>query len=62
MNLFTKQKSTQTHTENELMVTKEGGINQEFGITNNTITWKIDKQQGLTLQPKELHSISPNSL
>ena len=53
MNLFTKQKSTQTHTENELMVTKEGGINQEFGINRYTLLYvKINKHKDLLYSPR----------
>ena len=51
--------------ENKPMVTSEvkgwGGINWEFGI--NTIIYinKIDKQQGPTVQHRELYSISYNN-
>ena len=39
----------------------QGGMDWEFGIMQ-TITWRMDKQQGLTVQPRELHSISCDKL
>ena len=38
-------------------VSIDGGINQEFGINKYTIH-KVDKQQGPTIQHRELYSIS----
>ena len=51
--------------ENKPMVTSEvrgwGGINWEFGINIIIYINKIDKQQGPTVQHRELYLISYNN-
>ena len=62
MTLFTKQK--QTHMEHKAVVTKGKtgeGINQEFGTNIHTTICKTDKQQGPTVQHRELYLMSYNN-
>ena len=69
MNLFTQQKQTHRHRKQTCGYQwgkgagGGGGINQEFGINRqHTTIYKIDKQQGPTVQHRELYSISCNNL
>ena len=41
---------------------KMGGINQEYGINRCRLTYEIDKQQGFTVEHRELSLISCNKL
>ena len=67
MNLFTKQKQTHRYRKQTYGYQRgkgggEGGINQEFGVHIHTTIYKIGKQQGPTVQHRELASISCNNL
>ena len=65
MNLFTKQKQTQRHRKQICGYQREkgGGVNYEFGTNQiHSAIYKIDKQQGFTVQHRELYLISCNNL
>ena len=60
---YLENRNSPTDTENKLMVTKGGGINQEFEIKTYILLYKkIDKQQGPNAQHRELYSIYCNNL
>ena len=63
INLYTKQKQTHRHRKQTYGCQwgkgGEGGINWEHGVNRYKL---LDKQQGLTVQHKELSSISYNNL
>ena len=64
MNLPIKQKQTQR--QKKQTVTKAessgGGRNQEFRMTDVATMYKIDKEEGATIQQRELQPISCNEL
>ena len=63
MNLFTKQIQTQTQKINLWLPTRKEG--DKLGVWDqdiNAIMYKIDKQQGPTVQHMELYSVSSNNL
>ena len=67
MNLFTKQKETcrqRKQTYGNQSGKMEGGIDQEFGSNIYTLLYiyKIDNQQGPTVQHKELYSVFYNNI
>ena len=54
-----------TNVENRLLVAKEGGegwTGNLGGLQMQTITYKVDKQQGPTVQHRELYLMSCDSL
>ena len=54
---------TQTQKTNLWLPKGKGGggwITQEFGISRQTTIYEIDKEQGPTVQHRELYSISQN--
>ena len=60
MNLFTKQKQTHRHRKQTYGYQRGnmgGGINQEFWNNIYTLVYKVDKQQGPTVQHREPYSI-----
>ena len=64
MNLFTKQKQTQTLKTN-LWLPKEKWVGNKLGVWDQqiqTTVYKIDKQQGPAVQHRELYSISCGKL
>ena len=63
MNLFPKQRLTDI--ENKLQVTKGVGGGDKLGVWDQQVqitVYKIDKQQGPTVQHGELYSISRNNI
>ena len=66
MNLFTKQKQTHRHRKQTYGYQKGKGRGRDkLGVWDQqiqTIIYKIDRQQGPTVQHRELYSISCNKL
>ena len=64
MNLFTKQKQTQTLKTN-LWLPKEKWVGNKLGVWDQqiqTTVYKIDKQQGPAVQHRELYSVYCNNV
>ena len=65
MNLFTKQKETHGHRKQTYGYERGKGEGNKLGVWDQQIQatiYKIDKQQGSTVQHRELYSISCNKL
>ena len=64
MNLNKKQKQTYRHRKQTYGYKRGsgGGIDQELRRNIHTTTYKIDNQQGPSIQHKELYSIFCNNL
>ena len=65
MNLFTKQKQTHRHRKQTYGYQKGGGERDKLGVWDeniHTTMFKIDNQQGPTVQHRELYSISCKNL
>ena len=66
MNLFTKQKQTHRHRKQTYgYQVGKGGGRDKLGVWDqqiHTTIYKVDKQQGPTVQYRELYSISYNKL
>ena len=65
MNLFTKQKDSQTQKTTLWLPKGKDGGRDKLGVWDQQIQitiYEIDKQQGPTVQHRELYSISCNKL
>ena len=63
MSLFTKQKQTHRHRKQTYSYQRGKGERDKFGVWDQQIQTtirKVDKQQGPTVQYRELYSISYN--
>ena len=65
MNLFTKQKQAHRHRKQTYGYQRGGEERDTLGVwdkNTHTTTSKIDNQQGLTVQHREVQSVSYNTL
>ena len=65
MDLFTKQKQTHSHRKQTYGYQRGKGVRNKLGVQDQqiqTTTYKTDKQQGPTVQHRELYSQSCNNL